>query len=281
VSVNLLASPDKILAYYISFIILCGIAWTFVPFYLQAKKQFFKSSLIEITIGLVKLIFPVIFLFLGILTIRTTLLSFGISLIVAGIFGFVLTGIDFLKSKPKKETHLELVKYSGWIGLNRIISSISGKLDIQMLTVISGAAVTGLYSIPSRLASFVTVISSSFSSVLAPRFSSFADKESGKKYLFKALFVSLAISVGIIFWIIIAKPFVVILFGQKYAESVPVFKGLIAAYIPYVLAVPSVTVIIYAMKKTIYIGLFSFFQLAAIFLINQIYIPKIGSFAPL
>lgn len=280
ISNNLIASSDEALSYYIALIILFAIGWTFAPFYLQAKKEFFKSSLIEIVIGLVKLIFPVIFLFVGILTIRTTLLSFGISLIVAGIFGFILTGIDFLKSKPKKETHLELLKYSGWIGLNRIISSISGKLDIQMLAVISGATITGIYSIPSRLSSFIIVISSSFSSVLAPRFSSFSDKESKKKYLLKSLFVSLAISVGIIFWIIIAKPFVVILFGQKYAESVPVFKGLIAAYIPFVLAVPSVTAIIYAMKKTIYIGVFSLFQLAAIYLINQRYIPQIGSFAP-
>jgi len=280
VSKNLIASADKILAYYISLIILFGIGWTFVPFYLQAKKEFFKSSLIEIVIGFVKLIFPVIFLLLGILTIRTTLLSFGISLIVAGIFGFVLTGIDFLKSKPKRKTHLELVKYSGWIGLNRIISSISGKLDIQMLAAISGAAVTGLYSIPSRLSSFLIIISSSFSSVLAPRFSSFSDKDKEKQYLLKSLFVSLVISIGIVFWMVISKPFVTILFGQKYVESVPVFRGLIAAYIPFVLSTPSVAAIIYAMKKTIYIGLFSFFQLAAIFLINQIYIPKIGSFAP-
>jgi len=280
VSNVLIASPDRVLAYYISFIVLFGIAWTFVPFYLQAKKQFFKSSLIEIVIGLVKLIFPVIFILLGILTIRTTLLSFGISLFVAGIFSFALIGVDFLKSKPKKEIHLELIKYSGWIGLNRIISSISGKLDIQMLAAISGAAITGLYSIPSRLSSFITVISSSFSSVLAPRFSSFSDKDKEKQYLLKALLVSLVISGGIVFWMIISKPFVIILFGQKYAESVPLFKGLIAAYITFVLAVPSVTAIIYAMKKTIYIGVFSFFQLAAIFLVNQIYIPKIGSFAP-
>lgn len=280
ISINLMATYDKVIAYYVSLIVFLSIPWTFAPFYLQAKNKFFKSSLIEVTISLVKLIFPVIFIFFGLLTIRTTLFSFGISLFVAGIVCFFLTGVDFLKSKPKKEIYLELFKYSGWIGVNRIISSISGKLDIQMLASLLGAVVTGIYSIPSRLASFIVVLASSFSSVLAPRFSSFSDKEKEKRYLIKATLVSLAIAVGIGFWMIIAKPFVIILFGQKYAESVPVFRALIGSFIPFVLAVPSVAVIIYAMKKTVYIGVFSFFQIAAIFLINKIFIPKIGSFAP-
>jgi O-antigen/teichoic acid export membrane protein len=41
-----------------------------------------------------------------------------------------------------------------------------------------------------------------------------------------------------------------------------------------------VTAIIYALKKPIYIGLFSFFQLAAMFFLNLYLIPKFGVFGP-
>ena len=62
--------------------------------------------------------------------------------------------------------------------------------------------------------------------------------------------------------------------------AVPVFKALAASMIPFVLTAPAVPAIIYAMKKPVYIGAFSFFQIAAIFLINYLLIPKIGAFAP-
>jgi len=173
-----------------------------------------------------------------------------------------------------------LVRFSSWIGVNRIISSISGRLDIQMLAAIVGATATGFYSIPSRLSSFIVVLSSSFSAVLAPRFASFADKKSEKRYLIKATVALVPIIAGIILWIAIAEPFIVTLFGAKYLPSVGVFQALVASMIPFVIAVPPVAAIIYAMKKTIHIGLFSFFQIAAIFILNYVFIPRYGPFGP-
>jgi O-antigen/teichoic acid export membrane protein len=140
--------------------------------------------------------------------------------------------------------------------------------------------VTGLYSIPARLASFITVLAGSFSSVLAPRLAGYGNKESEKKYIVKSLLFLLPITAGIIIWIILAKPFMLLLFGTKYLASVPVFQALAAAQVPFLFTVPSVSAIIYSMKKTAYIGLYSFFQIAAIFGMNFILIPKYGAFGP-
>ena len=175
---------------------------------------------------------------------------------------------------------MDVLKFSGWLGVNRFISGISGRLDIQMLAVLVGATSTGLYSIPARLASFVVVLVSSFSAVLAPRLAAFDDREKEKTYIAKAVLASLAVVVGVVFWIIIAKPFILILFGEKYLEAVPIFQALTASMIPFVLTIPSVTAIIYSMKKPIYIGVFSFFQIAAIFVLNLVFIPQYGVFGP-
>ena len=149
-----------------------------------------------------------------------------------------------------------------------------------MLAAIAGATVTGFYSIPSRVASFIIVLYSSFSAVLAPRFAAFSDKDSERRYLIKATLALIPLVGGILLWIIIAKPFIVILFGSKYLPSVGVFQALAAALIPFMISAPPVAAITYGMKKTVYIGLFSFFQIIAIFVLNYIFIPLYGPFGP-
>ena len=277
---NWLATGDKTVSYWIAAISFLAVVWGFLPSILQARKKFFQSVLIDISLSLPKAVIPYLLLMAGLLSIGSSLAAFTISVAIAGVVGFLFTGIKFLKAKPTKAIYLDLIKFSSWLGINRIISAISGKLDIQMLAAMAGATATGLYSIPAKLASFIVVLSSSLSSVLAPRFAAFQDKEKERRYMLKATTVVGATVVGIIAWILLARPFIVLLFGVKYIDSVPVFQALSASMIPYILAVPPVTAIIYAIKKTFFIGIFSFFQIAAIFVLNYIFIPKYGPLGP-
>lgn len=280
VSRSWLATSDRTISYWVAAISFVAVVWGFLPSMLHARKKFLQSVFIDISLSFPKAVIPYFLLIAGALTVRTSLAAFAIGAVIAGVVGFSLTGIKFLGAKPAKEIYLDLVKFSSWLGLNRIISAISGKLDIQMLAAIAGATTTGIYSIPAKLSSFIIVLGSSLSSVLAPRFAAFEDKEKERRYLIKATLAVLAIIVGIVVWILAAEPFILMLFGTKYIESVPVFQALTATLIPYMLAVPPVTAIIYSMKKTIYIGLFSFFQLASIFALNFIFIPRVGPFGP-
>jgi O-antigen/teichoic acid export membrane protein len=252
----------------------------FFPYILQAKKKFLHSTIIDNAFYIARLIFALAFYSIGALTMSKAFWAFGAGFVVEVILILIFVKTEFLYSKPQKDEYKSLMKYSGWIGVNRIISSISGRLDIQMLATLSGALATGLYSIPARLASFISVLAGSFSGVLAPRLAGFGDRESEKKYILKSLFALIPITAGIVLWIIIAKPFILILFGEKYIDSVPIFQALAAAQIPFLFTVPSVSAIIYSMKKTVFIGTFSFFQVAAIFILNLVLIPKFGVYGP-
>ncbi|MDO8341517.1 MAG: oligosaccharide flippase family protein [Candidatus Woesebacteria bacterium] len=280
VSVKFLATDDPMVAILTGVVTLSLALPMLVPFILQAKKKFLNSIIADNLLYLSRLGFAFVFMFLARLTIGNSLISFVLGGIVGTIVGIILIKPDFLKSKPTRETYKKLIKYSGWIGVNRIISSISGRLDIQMLAVMTGAVATGLYSIPNRLAGFVIVLTSSFSGVLAPRLASFNNKDQERKYIIKATLALIPIIAGLILWVVIAKPFIVILFGDKYLSAVPIFQALTISMIPFVFTAPSVTAIVYAMKKTVYIGAFSFFQLAAIFLLNLYFIPKYGPIGP-
>ena len=138
----------------------------------------------------------------------------------------------------------------------------------------------GQYSIASRLSSFVIVLSSSLGSVLSTRFARFNNKEEEKKYLIKSSLFILPIIFGVIIWILIAKPFVLILFGEKYYESIIIFKYLLFSMIPFVIATPAVTAIVHSMRKPIYIGVFSFIQVVMIFIFNVYFINLFNGIGP-
>lgn len=280
VSKTLLATRDPMIAIWSAIIPIFLFPDLFFPYILQAKKKFLHSTIIDNAFYAARLLFAFAFYVVGGLTISKAFWAFGAGFVVSVILVLMYIRLDFLKSKPGRGEYRSLLRYSGWIGVNRIISSISGRLDIQMLAIMAGAIATGLYSIPSRLASFIVVLAASFGSVLAPRFASFGSKESERKYILKSLLALLPITVAIIVWVIFAKPFILTLFGDKYIESVPIFQALALAQIPFLFTVPSVTAIVYAMKKTIFIGIYSFFQIAAIFVLNFFLIPKFGVFGP-
>lgn len=280
VSPKFLATSDLNVSYLVGLVAIAFAMPMLFPFLLQAKKKFVASMVADNTLYLVRLAIAFIFAYFGLLTINNSLLSFVIGAIVGSTVGLLLIKPKFLSTKPSALVYKKLFRFSGWLGVNKIISSVSGRLDIQMLAIFAGATATGLYSIPSRLAGFVVVLASSFSAVLAPRLSGFNDFEREKRYIIKATLALIPITVGLVFWILIAKPFVTILFGDKYIESVPVFQALVASMIPFIFTAPSVTAIIYSIKKTVFIGAFSFFQIIAIFILNYIFIPQYGPIGP-
>src|SRR4030043_1346999 len=275
-----LATNQTSVTYWV-FISTLGFAfYTFFPYVLQADKKFLKSVVVENSFGVIRLGLTLIFLVLGILNFSTIFLSFSLGNLGPILLGFIFVGSGFLLVKPDIKIYKSLLLFSGWLGVNRVVSSISGRLDVQMLASLAGAIETGMYSIPSRLTLFVVIMTSSFSAVLAPRLSSFNNKNKEKAYIVKASLALIPIIRGILFWIVIAKPFIVLLFGEKYSTSTPILQVLAVSTIPFLMTAPAVTAIVYSMKKTAYIGIFALPQLVIIYILNRIFIPIYGAFGP-
>jgi O-antigen/teichoic acid export membrane protein len=280
ISTKLLATRNPMIAIWSAILPIFLFPDMFFPSILRAKNKFLHSTVIDNVFYLIRFIFVLVFYLVGGLTISVAFWAFGAGFIVEVILILYFLKADFLKSKPQSFEYKNLIKFSGWLGVNTIVSSISGRVDVQMIAAMLGAVSTGIYSIPSRLTGFITVLISSFSSVLAPRFASFDNKEKEKSYLIKSTLAVVPIAVGIVFWILIAKPFILFLFGTKYLPSVPIFQALAASFIPGLFTVPSVTVIIYAMKKTVFIGAYSFFGTVAVLALDLFLIPRFGLYGP-
>jgi len=280
ISLKFLASESGIFSFWVAALSIGILFSSFFPIAIQAYSRFAASIFSDLSLGVSRtLIVFIIIVFSG-LTIEGALTSFFLGTVIAAGVGFSLIGGDFLKERVSKGIYLTIARFAGWIGVAKVVGAIAGKLDVTMLAVFAGATATGLYSIPSRVASFVLIIASSFSQVLAPRLASYQDREKEKAYIVKATLALIPISLGFVFWIVFAKPFILVLFGEKYISSVPIFQALTAAMIPFFLATPASTAVIYSLKKPVFIGIYSIFQLIAIFALNLFLIPKYGVYAP-
>ncbi len=276
---NLFASSDFYLSLW-TVAILLGIFWSyFFSSTLQAYRRFIASAAVDNAYAAGRVMF-VVFLSIGGLTLYKALGAFALAGVVAFLAAFVAFGFSFLNTKPSFSIYKKLISFSGWLGVNRILSSISGRADIQMLAALAGATVTGYYSVASRLAFFIVVLSSSFASVISPRLASMGDREKEKVFIKKSLLAVFAISLGVVVWVLLARPFVLFLFGEKYENSIVIFQWLALSMIPFVFTAPSVSAIIYSLKKPKYIGLFSIFQTALIIILNYLLIPRFGAFGP-
>jgi O-antigen/teichoic acid export membrane protein len=278
VSRYLLATNELKASYWMLLIGLGMFIPSFVPIVLQAKKQFIHSVLVDVSYSAGRVVFLIPFL-IGGLTLDESFQAFALTGLGSLVIVFFLRAFSFLKYNPSKKVYKDLLSFSGWIGVNNIISTIASRVDVQLLALLATASAVGYYSIAIRLAFFISFLSASFSAVLAPRFASFNNAEAEFAYIKKSFLALIPVSLGIIFWIIIARPFIAI-FGDQYLPAVNVFRVLALSMIPFVLTVPSVTAIIYAIKKPGYIGRFSVVQLILVVILNLLLIPRVGVYAP-
>ncbi|KKU16935.1 MAG: Polysaccharide biosynthesis protein, partial [Candidatus Woesebacteria bacterium GW2011_GWC2_45_9] len=139
VSKFLLATGEVNIAYWVAGISIGIFLWGFFPNILQAQKRFLASVIVDLSLVIPRAILGFALLLMGVLTLDNALLTFFVSFVFVVIVGFKLVGVSFLKTRPEKKIYMDVLKFSGWLGVNRFISGISGRLDIQMLAVLVGA----------------------------------------------------------------------------------------------------------------------------------------------
>ncbi len=268
-------------------ILLAGVAVVFLSiidittFALQARSKFKLSAITYTSFsGSRILIFFLIGKLAGEFTLSLTILSTVLASILSASAGLIFLGRNYLKEKPDEDIYKRLISFSGWIGLSRIATSLGGRIDTQLVLLLLGAFSAGIYSVAARIASFYPVIVTSFSSVLAPRLASATTLEEVKPFIKKSILAVALLILAMGFGILIAHPFIILLFGEKAAPSVPVFQALTLAFIPFVANSLAISTIIYTLKKPWIIGLTSILQTILVIVGQLILIPTLGKIGP-
>ncbi|MFA6570020.1 MAG: oligosaccharide flippase family protein [Bacteroidota bacterium] len=254
---------------------------SFFSYAFSAKEKFYGSAIIPAVSSISRVILIVPFVLLATLTIGGALWIQIISFILTSIIGLVLINPGFLLAAFDLKNLKSLIRFSSFLGIARSFTAISSRLDTLMLIAMTNSIETAVYATASRIISIYPLLSGSFSAVLAPRFATIRSENELNTFLKKVILGTAGIILTIIILIIVAYPFMMILFGEKTRDSVPVLQLLLVAMIFFVASVPPVSLAIYYLKKPHILSINSVIQLIIVIAGNLYFIPKFGRFGPI
>jgi len=87
-----------------------------------------------------------------------------------------------------------LIGFGGWLGLAKVITTVTNRLDIQIVLLYVGTATAGIYSVATRLVNFYPIIITSFVSVIATRLASVTDSGQLRIFVRKIIFAQLLLA---------------------------------------------------------------------------------------
>ncbi|HCM37665.1 MAG: Polysaccharide biosynthesis protein [Candidatus Gottesmanbacteria bacterium GW2011_GWB1_43_11] len=251
----------------------------FSTFALSAYKKFREVALMNIFYSLVRLGMLVAAVFLTKLSLFLILAIYLLASLLGWIYSLYFLGTKFIMTSGNRVQVKKLLGFSSFLGIQRIFISVSSRLDLLMLVPLAGAVQAGVYGIASRFALVYPLVIGSLGQVLAPKFAEFAKGRHALDFFRKVGLLIGLLLVSLIIFYIFAQPLMLMLV-PKYADAIPVFKGLLIAMTGFIAATPFVSFLIYTLKKPQVMTFVSAVQLIIIFLSNLYFIPKLGRFGP-
>ncbi len=194
--------------------------FSFVKTALQAGKEFLLDSAVDILSSVIRLLGFFILWKAGLSPLASALWSY-----ILGLFLSTIIALPKVRELISIETdgkfdHKEFTVYQSWMTLAFVASSVSGRLDMFLLTRMVSLETVGWYQAAFRLYMPVQQLASSISRVLAPRFASFSNRNESKTYLKKALLLSGGLAVSM-FSLIPVYPWAIkFLYGNNFQGSV-------------------------------------------------------------
>ena len=229
--------------------------------------------------SLAKLSLVSVFFFNYQLTIGLALASNIISVILSTTYG--------LKQEHKKlplifpKVYLKKIfSFAKWIGLSRVFGVAVSRIDILLLNLIHSSFAAGIFAAASRVGLVFALIVSSLGSVVSPRFSAFTKRSETISYLKKLFLLVSLISIVMLLMVILAKPIILLVFGIKYQEAIPVFQVLTIALIPFLFSIITSTPIIYTYNQPSFFAKITILQTVTLVTLDILLIPSLGAFAP-
>src|SRR3990167_2491564 len=237
---------------------------------LQARKEFIKASLVNISSNLTKVVvLAIAALFFSVGLYLITIIFF-LTTIISVIAGKILSPFE-LKTKSVEKPFV-FFNYNLWVALSLIIASIP--LDNYFLLKLSGPVQTGLYAAPFKILTFVYQFAGNFTRVLAPHFSSFDTKEKTRVFAFKSLGIVVIMSAFLIVLAIVGVPIISLVFGSSFSGSAELFRILTLGFIFFFAGTVPSAIILYYFGKSQVTFFITFTRFLIFVLLLYILVPK-------
>ncbi len=245
-----------------------------------AEKNFIKLSASQIIDAVIKISLVFFFLKVGKLNTSTAIMANCLSTVVAIFLTFwrslLLINFGFSKNSFSKIYH-----YSKWIALSRFFSVFYSRIDVLLLNLLTTSFAAGIFAAASRVTLLFAMIVSSLGAVINARFAVFVSHKEVRDYSKKLFLLVGLISSLLLLTVIFAKPIIVFVFGGSFIQSVLIFQLLALSMIPFLFSVIFTAALLYTYHQTKFYAYTSLIQFVLIVVIDLLFIPKIGVYAPI
>lgn len=251
----------------------------YAVFLLKAEKKFLTATIVQSIDSVGKLALASLLFFNSQLTIGLALSANVLSVAISTIYAMrrEFKSIPFILPKFYLK---KIFSFAKWIGISRVFGVAISRIDIILLNIMHSSFAAGIFAAASRVILVFALIVSSLGAVVAPRFAGFTKRAQTISYLKKLLTMITLISLSMIFVVILAEPIILLVFGPKYLEAVPVFKALTIALIPFLFSLVTSNPIIYTYNQPDYFAKVMIVQVVILITLDVILIPTMGAMAP-
>ena len=246
---------------------------------LKAEKKFLAATIVQSADSIGKLALTAVLFFNSHLTIGLALFSNILSVLLSTAYGMrqEFKGLPLILPKLYLK---KIFSFAKWIGLSRAFGVAVSKLDIILLNLMHSSFSAGIFAAASRVGLVFALVVSALGSVVAPRFSSFTKRSQTISYLKKLFGLVSLLSLAMLFMVLLAKPIILLVFGTKYLQAIPVFQALTIALIPFLFSIITSNPIIYTYNQPDYFAKITIAQVAILVIIDVLLIPTMGAMAP-
>lgn len=244
---------------------------------LQSQKRFIADSVIEVVTSLLRLLFILSFYYYFHLTVELALVAYLLGALIAFFLGARLISWQFLSSQIDQNLRKKFFNFQKWLTLGFVVAAVHGRIDSVLLLRLGGADMTGFYQAAYRFFMPAIQLTAALSLVFAPRFASFDTYQKTKKYLGKAIKLSLGLAVLSLLMIPLSPFLVKLIFGFDYQPSIITAQILCLGFAAFLAGAPFAAHLIYSTHRTKLFFLINLFQLVLLVTLDLLLMPLYGS----
>lgn len=138
----------------------------------------------------------------------------------------------------------EVVRYAAPLYAGNLVQFLNYRLDVFLVAAFVGVREVGLYALAVGLGQLLWIVSNSMATVLLPRVASSSPVEGARQAAQLTRITLFSGLVGVVPLALIASPLVHLVYGQAYAEAVPMLLALLPGVVAFIaVAVPAAYIV--------------------------------------
>ena len=213
---------------------------------------------------------------LGLLSIQSLLVLNLTAYVIVSVAGLSFFSPAILATKVSAKVRRATNRFLPLMAASVGTSTVTDRLNLFITNFYTSASEVSLLAVVGALFTPAKQISGSISSVLGSRFAAFQTRAEAYDYLQKAVALSSIMASLLITSMIFARPVILIIYGQAFADAIPIFQIFTIAYAFFIFQIPFSAMLLYFKGRSDLLAVIAGISLILTVAANLILIPRFG-----